>query len=173
VGRALKVNVGSGFNLLAGKKVVRQSDGKIIVGGAFTTYSGSAGNNIVRINESGSVDTTFKVGGGFNNPNVGYPNVYVQDMAVDNAGSIYVVGRGLTAYSGSSLTNSNLIKLTPSGSIDTTFTNYGFSSGSYLNAIELTNDIPQKIIVGGNFTTYSGSTYNYIVKLNSDGTIAN
>jgi len=44
-----------------------QGDGRILVGGSFTSVSGTARTNIARLNTDGSLDTSFKpasVGGG-------------------------------------------------------------------------------------------------------------
>ena len=39
-----------------------QSDGKIIIGGNFTTYNGTASTRIARLHADGTLDTTFSVG---------------------------------------------------------------------------------------------------------------
>jgi uncharacterized delta-60 repeat protein len=44
----------------------QQEDGKFIVGGEFTTMNGVTRNRIARLNPSGSLDTEFAPGGGFN-----------------------------------------------------------------------------------------------------------
>lgn len=36
-----------------------QPDGKILIGGAFTTYSGALANRITRLNSNGTIDTGF------------------------------------------------------------------------------------------------------------------
>ena len=36
-----------------------QSDGKILIGGAFTTYNGTTANLITRLNSDGSINATF------------------------------------------------------------------------------------------------------------------
>ena len=41
------------------EKVIIQPDGKILVGGSFTQYSGVTFNGIVRLESNGSIDTTF------------------------------------------------------------------------------------------------------------------
>jgi hypothetical protein len=43
------------------REILVQSDGKILVGGSFTSYNGVARNNIVRLNNDGTLDTTFTV----------------------------------------------------------------------------------------------------------------
>jgi uncharacterized delta-60 repeat protein len=46
--------------------VAIQSSGKIVIGGAFTSYDGAQANRIVRLNTDGSLDTTFYTGSGAN-----------------------------------------------------------------------------------------------------------
>ncbi len=46
---------------------VLQSDGRIIVAGRFTSFSGLTHNSICRLNANGSVDQTFGLGNGINN----------------------------------------------------------------------------------------------------------
>src|SRR5439155_470667 len=47
--------------------IMIQADGKIIIGGTFTTIGGTARNNLARLNADGSLDTGF-------NPNVSVSN---------------------------------------------------------------------------------------------------
>ena len=131
------------------------SDQKIIVGGAFTTYSGSTQNYLVKLNVSGSKDTTFNIGTGFNG---------VVESAVVQSDGKTLVGGQFTTYSGS--TENRLVRLNSDGSKDTTFNiGTGFNGAVITVAIDSNN----KILVGGQFTTYSGSAQNYLVRLNSDG----
>jgi hypothetical protein len=59
-------NIGTGFN--NGAEVVSiQPDGKILVGGGFTSYNGTPANKIIRLNSDGTVDGTFNIGTGFDN----------------------------------------------------------------------------------------------------------
>ena len=59
-----------------------QPDGKILIGGVFTTVSGVARNNIARLNTDGTLDMTF-------NPN---PNNSISSIAVQADGKILVSG---------------------------------------------------------------------------------
>jgi uncharacterized delta-60 repeat protein len=148
----------SGFDGLA-NAVAIQSDGKIVVGGSWvSTYSGSAAPRIIRLNTSGSIDTTF-------NPGTGFPlNNNVNTLAIQSDGKI-VAGGTFTSYSGSAA--NRIIRLNTDGTIDNTF----LSSSRFNNNV---NDIAiqsnGKLLVIGNFTTYSGSTINRIIRLNTDGT---
>ncbi|HQQ73900.1 MAG TPA: RHS repeat-associated core domain-containing protein [Pseudomonadales bacterium] len=56
--------VGSGFDGLVDTLAVQQLDGKILVGGDFTHYNGTAINRVARLNSDGSIDTRFYPGSG-------------------------------------------------------------------------------------------------------------
>lgn len=55
----------NGFNSIV-STVTIQEDGKILVGGNFTTYSGKTANRTIRLNSNGSIGTSF-VDSGINN----------------------------------------------------------------------------------------------------------
>ena len=57
-------NTGTGFNS-APFTVVIQSNGKIFVGGSFTSYNGVTARRIIRLNSDGSIDNSFSTGTGF------------------------------------------------------------------------------------------------------------
>ena len=147
---------GAGLNGVAYDMKV-QPDGKIIAAGTFTTYSGSTNSGIVRINTNGTKDTTFNVGLGSTGA--------INQLALQSDGKIIAIG-ATTAYSGSS--NAGIVRINTDGTKDTTFNmGSGFNTTSVLAiGIQSTG----KIIVGGNFSIYSGSTNNYIVRINTDGT---
>lgn len=151
-------NPGIGFNGDV-YTIVRQSDGKIVAGGGFTNYSGSASTRLVRINTDGTLDATFNVG------TAGATNL-VYDLAVQTDGKI-IAGGTFTTYSGSSTFTTRLMRLNTNGSQDLTY-NTGVGLNSYPFTVLPTAD--GKILVLGLFTTYSGSTVNYITRTNTDGT---
>src|SRR6266436_4331042 len=71
-----------------------QADGKILVGGFFSTLGGQSRNYIGRLNADGTLDTSF-------NPGTGS---YVESVAVQADGKI-LVGGGFTTLAGQSRTN--------------------------------------------------------------------
>jgi uncharacterized delta-60 repeat protein len=132
------------------------SDGKLYVGGRFTTYNGVSCNRLVRLNQNGTIDDTFDVGIGFNSD--------VISIALTSDDKIYV-GGAFSTYKGA--TNNRIIRLNSDGTKDTAFNNStGFNS--QVDSIALTSD--GKVYVGGNFTTYKGATNVRIIRLNDDGT---
>ncbi len=151
-------NPGIGFNGDV-YTIARQSDGKVIAGGAFTNYSGSTSTRLVRINTDGTLDTTFNVG------TAGATNL-VYDLAVQTDDKV-VVGGTFTSYSGSSTFTTRLMRLNTNGTQDLTY-NTGVGLNSYPLTVLPTAD--GKVLVLGLFTTYSGSTVNYITRTNADGT---
>ena len=96
-------NIGSGFNSSVFGVAV-QSDGKIVVGGDFTTINGTGSNKIARLNADGTPDTTFStnIGSGFNG---GGFNNGVFGVAFQSDGKI-IVGGNFTTING---TTSNFI----------------------------------------------------------------
>lgn len=142
-----------------GSSIVIQEDGKILVGGLFTSYDGQPYNRIVRLNEDGSVDTTFNIGTGFNN--------WVQLIVLQEDGKI-LAGGWFTEYNGESY--NRIIRLNSDGSIDTTF-NIGTGFDFVMNISSITIQPNGKILVGGSFTEYNGETHNRIIRLNTDGDV--
>jgi uncharacterized delta-60 repeat protein len=139
--------------------VTTQDDGKILVGGGFTSYNDTAVNYIARLNVDGSLDETFNFGG------LGFDDC-VNTIALQSDGKI-LVGGWFTSYNGT--TANNIVRLNSDGSLDTTFNSGGLGFDNYINTIALQSD--GKILVGGDFSSYNGNLANNIARLNSDGSI--
>ena len=150
-------NMGAGFNTVV-YCMATQSDAKLVVGGDFTTYSGSNATRLTRLNVSGTFDTSFNVGAG--------PNGAVYDFKIQSDGKIVAIGP-FTTYSGSS--SPGIVRINTNGTRDTTFNvGTGFTGGNPLS-IAMQSD-GKFIVVGNNFTAYSGSSTTRIVRINTDGT---
>ncbi|SMD44497.1 delta-60 repeat domain-containing protein/Por secretion system C-terminal sorting domain-containing protein [Aquiflexum balticum DSM 16537] len=134
-----------------------QADGKIIVGGNFTSYNGTARNRIARLNADGSLDTSFNPGTGANN--------WIVTTQIQSDGKI-IVGGNFTSYNGTAI--NRIARLNTDGSLDTSF-NPGTGTNSGINTTQIQAD--GKIIVGGNFTSYNGTARNRIARLNADGSL--
>ena len=76
-------NIGSGPNDFL-SSLALQSDGKIIVGGAFTLFNGATRKRLTRLNADGSTDTSFQPGNGADD------RVYT--MAIQPDGNIVIAG---------------------------------------------------------------------------------
>jgi len=137
------------------RTIAQDSSGKIYIGGDFSTYSGVSVSRIAKLNNDGTLDTSFTIGTGFNNS--------IYDIKIDSSNNLYV-GGNFTTYSG--VSRNRIIKLTSGGTIDSTFS-IGTGFNGIVRTIEIDNN--NKILVGGDFTTYTGSTNNYFIRLNTDG----
>lgn len=133
-----------------------QSDGKIIIGGDFTTFNGTARNRITRLNTDGTLDTTFNTGAGANG--------FVFFASIQNDEKIIICG-DFTAYNGTA--RNRIARLNVDGTLDTTF-NPGTGANSWIYSNSIQSD--GKIIVCGEFTTFNGDSINYLARLNVDGT---
>jgi len=151
---------GLGFNGLV-YSLFLQQDGKIIVGGYFTSYNGITRNMIARLNSDGSLDNTFDPGLGF--------NYQVQSLSPQRDGKI-IVGGSFTSYNG--ISRNKIVRLNLDGSLDNTFDpGLGFEVGVVVYSLFPQQD--GKIIVGGDFYTYKGISRNRIARLNPDGSLDN
>lgn len=137
-----------------------QTDGKIVIGGSFNSYSGNSSPKIVRLNSNGTYDNTFITGTGFNGT--------VNDVAVLRDGSIVVVG-DFTSYNGSTGVN-RIAKLSASGVLESVF-KVNVGSG-FVSSVSMVKEIPGVgIMVGGTFGSFNGSPANGIVCLTLNGSL--
>ncbi len=157
---------GVGPNTTNNIKMAIQSDDKVIIAHAFTSYSGTARNRIARINTNGSLDSSFNPGTGFSVSTTSISSVVVQPD-----GKILVAG-AFNLYNGTA--RNKILRLNTDGSLDTNFNTTGTGFGASTSTIASIALQPDgKIIVLGTFTSYNGITKNRIARLNSDGTLDN
>ncbi len=152
------------FNPAANNTVIAlalQPDGKVLVGGLFTTLGGTRRNYLGRLNADGSVDATFNPGA----------NDAVLALAVQQDGRI-IVGGAFTTLGGGGMgtvTRHRLGRLNADGSIDSTFDS---GANNQVNVLALQSD--GRILVGGQFTALGGGGAGTIARrrlgrLNADG----
>lgn len=135
-----------------------QSDGKIIGGGIFTNWDGNPVQNIVRVNQDGSFDTSFNP----NNSGLGLNSITL-GINQQSDGKIYLGG----AFSQfGTFSSSKLVRINQDGTFDTGFTS-PFSGGPGGNSIESIDfQENSKIILGG-----SEAIDTEIFRLNLDGSV--
>jgi len=131
-----------------------QNNGKIIVGGDFTTYKWTVANDITRLNADWSKDPSFNIWSWFDN--------YVSIVSVQNNGKI-IVGGNFTTYNW--VTANHIIRLNTDWSRDSSFNIWDWFD-NWVLSIKIQND--GKILVGWIFTSYNWTPTNYIVRLNAD-----
>jgi uncharacterized delta-60 repeat protein/uncharacterized repeat protein (TIGR01451 family) len=151
--------------------VAVQADGKILLGGNFTTLQPNGAptpairNNIARLNSDGSLDTGF-------NPNA---NGRVDSVAVQADGKILLSGNFTTLQpngAATPTTRSHIARLNSDGSLDP-----GFDPNANAEVFSAAVQADGKILLGGFFTTFkpngaaSATTRNFIARVNSNGSL--
>ncbi|WP_281924667.1 T9SS sorting signal type C domain-containing protein [Flavobacterium collinsii] len=150
-------NVGMGFNDDV-NTIVIQSNGKIILGGKFTSYNGFTANRIIRLNRDGSIDNDFIVGSGFSGD-------AVEVIKNDSNGNIMVGGSFTGFYNGTAV--NRICLLNSNGILQTDFgIDSGPGSGSVL---ALANDTENSWYVAGSFSAFDSLNQGRLVKINGDG----
>jgi uncharacterized delta-60 repeat protein len=144
------IGLGSATNNVV-NVVALQSDNKVIIAGNFSTYNGVSTNKIVRINEDGTLDTSFTCSYPFSGA--------ISGIALQPDGKIIVAGN----FTGT------IIRLNTDGSKDTTFnTGNVFTTNVTIYDIELHSN--GNVYVAGEFALSSQGNVK-IVGLNSNGTL--
>jgi uncharacterized delta-60 repeat protein len=154
----LSFEVGNGFNEFISRAKI-QNDGKIIVTGGFSTYNETPINRIVRLNQDGSLDTSFNSQGSG-------PNFGIQSLAIQNDGKI-LIGGNFTSYN--SVNTGYIARLNIDGSLDTSFNSGGIGANGEVTTIVIQPD--GKILIGGWFNLYNDVLINHITRLNYDGSL--
>ncbi|GEM_PF-1193064 len=189
--------------------IALQSDGKILFGGDFTSYDGTACNRIGRLKNDGTIDESFNgrgtgadarvcsigimsddsiiMGGNFTKYNRTPCNCAARlenDGTVDSsfadrggAGTNGIVKRVVILGDdrillGGSFNNFNgsrrLTKLAHDGTADISF-NTG--TGADFDILRVVTQSDGKILIGGRFTSFNGVPCSHLARLNSDGTM--
>jgi uncharacterized repeat protein (TIGR01451 family)/uncharacterized delta-60 repeat protein len=131
--------------------------GKILVGGAFSSFNGVQRNRIARINGDGTLDGTF-------NPGVG-ANGTVWSIALQPDGNV-LIGGEFTSVNG---TNCNYIaRLGTNGVLDATFDS---STGPNAPVLTMALQPDGRVLIGGEFTAVGGVPRNRIARLNANGSL--
>jgi uncharacterized delta-60 repeat protein len=142
------------------RAVARMDDGRVVIGGAFVDVGGNtAYHGVARILADGSAeDPSFATSG------TGLDGA-VNAVAVQADGKV-VIGGEFTAYNGTS--RPRIARLNADGSLDT-----GFAPGAGFDAPVSTLALQPdgRIVAGGQFTSYNGTSRPRIARLDASGTL--
>jgi len=139
--------------------IVVQPDGKILIAGNFIKYRGVTRKGIARVNSDGTLDTTFV-------PQTADWNGHtVNAMVLQSDGKI-IIGGSFPTYSTAS--RNGIARIYANGTLDTTFNPGTGFDGNVLSLALLPGN---KVLAGGDFTTFNGSTRNYVAVLSSTGVL--
>jgi len=144
-------------------KIKIQTDQKILIAGGFSmNYDGNTGS-LIRILPNGTIDGTFTLG------QVGGPSFIPQivDFVIQADGKYVIVG-DFNQYALSGVVGYGIIRVNTNGTYDNTLvTGVGFDFQPTCVAIQT----DQKLLVGGFFTSYKGSTCAYAIRIASNGNV--
>jgi uncharacterized delta-60 repeat protein len=130
-----------------------QSDGKVLMGGAFTHVRSESRENLARLNTDGSLDMDF-------NPGASGP---VRAFVIQPDGKIIIGGSFNSIHATS---RKRIARLNKDGSLDASF-----NPDVNNNVLSLALQSDGKILLGGLFTSIESEERNYIARLNADGTL--
>lgn len=104
-----------------------------------------------------AIDTTY-------NPGIG-PNRKVSDVAVQDDGKAVIVGAFITY---NNISRKYVARVAVDGSLDTTF-DPGTGATHQINSVDIHTE--GKILIGGRFTSFNGTTIGRVARLNTDGSL--
>ena len=132
-----------------------QKDGKIIIEGSFTNYAGVPRKGLARINPDGSLDLAYDPG--------------EMPLSSNDVLALQPDDKLLFLYRPTSAIVNQLIRLNLDGSPDTTFNPSGIGANDLIKAVAVQPD--GKIVLGGYFPKFAGSSHQNLIRLNLDGSL--
>lgn len=137
-----------------------QDDGKLIIVGNFSQYNGENVNNIVRLNEDGTIDRSFKVGNGTDAP--------INSIRYNAVTKRYVITGNFAQFAGE--VHNGLVLINTDGSVDAAFKPAPRETTDfYTNAMQLSNGM---VLVNGFFQRYAGIYRGNFMVLDATGKLA-
>ncbi len=165
----LGFNPGTGANATV-RAVLVQPDGKILIGGNFTSYNGTAREYVARLNPDGSVDNSFT------GPDFGDSSGWwVNSLALQPDGKLLI--GGTFYFSGGPSFEPGLCRVDVNGALDAAFNGVvqgptvagNTNSLRSIYAIVVTPD--GKILIVGNFSAYNNVPRGGFAKLTDTGAL--
>ncbi|MCU0425362.1 MAG: FG-GAP-like repeat-containing protein [Candidatus Kapabacteria bacterium] len=136
--------------------ILLQSDGKIILGGAFVTFSNATRNGMARLNPDGTLDNTF------NPAAFASPASYPERIVMLPDGKL-MIGGFFTQYDG--ITRNRIARLNSNGTLDPSFAPIGANNRIW----EITLLPDGTAILGGfSFSSYNNVSVGRIARIYTD-----
>jgi uncharacterized delta-60 repeat protein len=137
--------------------VALQPDGKILIGGLFTSFNGVAANRIARLNQNGTLDSSFNPGAAANST--------VLKIVVQPDGKILAGGR-FTSFNGAA--RRGIVRLNSDGTIDNSFVTTNNTDGT---VYDIAVQPDGKVIIGGLLYTNNIIFGTLVLRLNQNGSL--
>jgi len=138
--------------------IVRQSNGMVVVGGAFTSFAGIERGFVVRLTESGSLDPAFNSAIAPANPGSGADSSVVRQVLLQADGRILVIGEGLMH---GDVLSAGVLRLLADGTTDPSF----LPPATLTNATVVALQSDGSVLVGADNGFAEGS----LIRLNPNG----
>ena len=150
--RDTSFDIGTGANNTVSAVYV-QDDGKILVGGRFTTINGVPAGHVARLNPDGSLDSEFNAGTGVDGS--------VRSFAAQHSGKILIGG---TFASVQGVPRNRVARLDANGAVDTSFDPGEGAVDGDLWRLALQTD--RSLVIAGGFRSFNGVDCGRMARLN-------
>jgi len=138
-----------------------QPDGKLLLGGQFTSFNGLPRGQIARLNGDGSLDTNFSA-----SVTAGEPTIH--SLAVQPDGKVLIGGM---FFGINGATRIRLARVNADGTLDSNFVASATGSQSFTTVSHLALQTNSQIVLAGSFESVNGAPRTNIARLNSNGTL--
>ena len=159
----LLYNLSAGASSITNKFVIDEDSRKVYHMGRYTSFLGETRKYVCKFDlDSYELDTTFDTSNGLNT------NANPDQIFITSDKYVYVIGRNISSYGGTSI--NHIIRLDQSGSLDPNFN----TGGGFNDARNLICDMDSQnrlVCTGRYFSSYSGSSVQELIRINTDGTL--
>lgn len=145
-------------NLRDAYTVLGQDNGKLLVGGSFTTGAGAPRNHLLRLNANGSHDTSFV------DPQL---NGSVYRLRASSGGRVMVTGSFDRVHG---VDQTRVARLMPNGQRDASFRNPAINTRN-ASVSDIVPHPKRGWLIGGGFSAVGGQLRDNFARLKPDGTV--
>ena len=144
-----------------GRTVAVQPDGRILLGGSFTNYNGSARTGLARLLPNGQIDADFHPQ--LSRTDGSHPIVLAISVHPDQN---FLVSGYFSHFDG--VARAGLARVLTNGTLDASFDPGTINGGNVTATIRQSNG---RLVIGGSFTNVQGHARAGLARLNHDGSL--
>ncbi len=174
VDAAFAAAVGTGANNGFVRTVAIEASGKLLVGGDFTGFNGTAVNGLIRLNADGTPDTVSPLNIPFAFTDIVQPSIH--RLLVQDDGKLMIAGQFALTPMVSGEFRASIARLGADGMPDSSFDpGYGAHSSGANNSPGFVTSIARqadgKYLIGGLFTGYDDTSVTSLVRIEETGAL--
>ncbi|MBK9538387.1 MAG: delta-60 repeat domain-containing protein [Flavobacteriales bacterium] len=151
----LSFDPGTGVTGGTVRTIALQADGKVLIGGDFSSVNGTSRTRLARLLANGALDNTFTATAGNS----------VHALAIQPDGHV-LVGGAFNNVNG--LLRNRIARLLPDGAMDLSF-NVGIGATNSVRCLHLFPD--GRVLAAGDFSSYQGVARTSVMRLMPDGSL--